>query len=303
VYYLRRPSSAALFLVGVATGFSVLTKWLPGLLVIAVLLLLLLYKESWKKAVLHCCIVFAIAVIVFIPWQVFIYSAFPKEAAWESYFNYKHLFEPLDGHDGTVLYQLAMMPRIFGELIYVPLLVFFYALYKKELSADKFVLVFWFALPYLFFSLVATKMPGYVMISAPPIFIMLSWAFWAINERMKNPKYRIATMFLLALLILLPIRYSIERVKPFENKDRNPGWTKELRKLEDNVGASKAAVFNVEHYIEAMFYAKVSAYPFIPDQKQIDQAVGRGFKVFIYEDSRIPPEIRRQQNVFILSHD
>jgi 4-amino-4-deoxy-L-arabinose transferase len=146
-------------------------------------------------------------------------------------------------------------------------------------------------------------MPGYVMMSAPAIFIILSWAFWTISERMKNPKYRIATIFLLALLVVLPIRYSIERVKPFENKDRNPGWTRELRKLEGKVSASKAAVFNVEHYIEAMFYAKVSAYPFIPDQRQIDQAAGRGFKVFIYDDSRIPAEIRTQQNVHILSHD
>jgi len=57
VYYLHRPSSAALFLVGVATGFSVLTKWLPGLIVIAVLFLLLLHKESWKKATIHCLVV------------------------------------------------------------------------------------------------------------------------------------------------------------------------------------------------------------------------------------------------------
>jgi hypothetical protein len=92
-------------------------------------------------------------------------------------------------------------------------------------------------------------------------------------------------------------------VKPFENKDRNPGWTKELRKLGDKIGTSKAAVFNIEHYVEAMFYAKVTAYPFIPNQKQIDQAIGRGFKVFIYDDSRIPPEIRRAQNVFVLSHN
>jgi len=132
---------------------------------------------------------------------------------------------------------------------------------------------------------------------------VLSWAFWAINGKMKNSKYRVAAIFLLALLVVLPIRYSIERVKPFEQKDRNPGWTKELRMLENKIGGSKAAVFNVEHYIEAMFYAKVSAYPFIPDQRQIDQAVGRGFKVFIYDDSRIPPEIRRQQNVFVLARD
>jgi len=196
-----------------------------------------------------------------------------------------------------------MMPRIFGELIYLPLLMFFYSLYKKKITSDKFVLVFWFTIPYIFFSFVATKMPGYVMLSAPAIFIILSWATWEIREKMNDQKYRIALISLLLLLIALPIRYSIERVKPFENKDRDPAWTKELRRLEGKVGDSKAAVFNIEHYIEAMFYAKVSAYPFIPDQRQIDQAVGRGFKVYIYDDGNIPLEIRNQQNVFVLSHD
>lgn len=301
IYYLHRPSFTNILLVGAATGFSVLTKWLPGLLVVAIFFLLLLQKESWKKAGYKSLGVAAVAFIVFIPWQVYIYSVFPNEAAWESYFNYRHLFEPLDGHDGTVFYQLAMMPRIFGELIYAPLLLFFYAQYKRTIAPDTIVLVAWLALPYLFFSFVATKMPGYVMISAPAIFSILSWAFWEINDTMKSPKYRVATIVMLVLLVALPIRYAIERVKPFQAADRNPAWTKELRTLETKVVSSKAAVFNVEHYIEAMFYTNASAYPFIPDQKQIEQALAKGFTVYIYDDARIPFEIRSERNVFILS--
>jgi 4-amino-4-deoxy-L-arabinose transferase-like glycosyltransferase len=301
VYYLHHPSPLNFFLIGIATGFAVLTKWLPGFIVLAFFFTLLLSKETWKKAVLHCVIVFIIACVIFLPWQIYIYSAFPREAAWENHFNYLHIFEPLDGHTGTIFYQLVEMPRIFGELIYVPLIMFIYSLYKKKPASENFALVVWVALPYLFFSFIATKMPGYVMISAPAIFMMLAWAFYDIKDGIEKFRYKKLVIGFLALLVLLPIRYSFERVKPFSNVDRNPQWAQELRELESKVGKSKAAVFNVGHYIEAMFYANVSAYPFIPTQKQINQAESKGFKIFIYNDPRIPAEIRRDTAVTILN--
>ncbi|MDE3059143.1 MAG: glycosyltransferase family 39 protein [Bacteroidota bacterium] len=301
VYYMHRPSFRTLAFIGISTGFAVLTKWLPGFIVLAFFFVILLSKEDWKKAALHCIVAFAVAVVVFIPWQIYIYSAFPREAVWENHFNSLHIFEPLDRHTGTVFYQVAMMPRIFGELIYLPLLMLFYAYYKKRLAPDSLAIILWFVLPYLFFSFVATKMPGYVMISAPAIFIILAWAFYDIKNSIEKFRYKKLMIGFLALLVLFPVRYSFERVKPFSNVDRNPQWAQELRKLDSKVGRSKAAVFNVEHYIEAMFYANVSAYPFIPTREQIRQAKSRGFKVFIYNDVRIPAEFRTDTTVTILN--
>ncbi len=301
VYYLHHTSPLNLFLIGIATGFAVLTKWLPGFIVLAVFFVLLRSKETWKNVALHCITVFAVAFIVFIPWQIYIYSAFPQEAAWESHFNYLHICEPLDGHTGTIFYQFVMMPRIFGELIYVPLIMFFYSLYKKKLASENFALVVWVALPYLFFSFIATKMPGYVMISAPAIFMMLAWAFYNIKGKITIFRYKKLMIGFLALLVLLPIRYSFERVKPFSSVNRNPRWAQKLRDLNGKVDGAKSAVFNVDHYIEAMFYANVSAYPFIPTREQINQAKSRGFKIFIYNDSRIPTEILKDSSVTILN--
>jgi hypothetical protein len=76
----------------------------------------------------------------------------------------------------------------------------------------------------------------------------------------------------------------------------------ELRLLDTKVGGVRSAVFNVEHNIQAMFYAKVTAYPFIPNQAQIDQAVHKGFRVFIYDAPSIPPGIRANTNVVILQN-
>ena len=302
VMYKQRQSLPTLFLVGVSTGCAVLSKWLPGLLVVAVLFVILLETESWKKSLLRAAIALVVAVGVFLPLQIYIYSAFPREAAWESYFNYRHMFEPLDGHDGTIFYQLAMMPRIFGELVYLPVGYFFYTLYKKRMRKGMYALALWFIVPYLFFSFVATKMPGYVMMSAPPILMMIAWTFWDAADRLGKLKYRKTAIVALALLIILPVRYTIERVKPFSAEERNPAWAKELRGLQGCIGWSKAAVFNVEHNIEAMFYARVSAYPFVPDQHQIDEAMRRGFRIFVYDDSQLHPELRHNPNVTILPH-
>lgn len=303
VYSMNHPSFLSLLLIGIATGCAILTKSLPGMVVLAVYGVLLLQREFWKKALYQCGIVFFIACIVFIPWQIYIYFTFPQEAAWENYFNtYKHIVEPLEGHDGTVLYQLLMIPRIFGELVFIPILLFFYMFYKKKLNSNVLALIMWFILPYLFFSFVATKMPGYVMISAPAIFIILSKMIMDLNEKTIGSSYRKLIIVLLALLILLPIRYSLERVRPFREIDRNPVWVQELRMLGNKTGNVKAAVFNVEHSIEAMFYANVSAYPFIPNQAQVDEAMRRGFRVFIYDSPSIPFEIKTNVNVVILHH-
>jgi hypothetical protein len=73
-----------------------------------------------------------------------------------------------------------------------------------------------------------------------------------------------------------------------------------LRMLQEKVGVSKAAVFNVEHNIEAMFYARVSAYPFIPTHAQMEEAQSKGFKVFVYDSPEVPPDIRNDAQVVML---
>jgi 4-amino-4-deoxy-L-arabinose transferase len=303
VYYARHPSSIAIVSIGIVTGCAILTKWLPGLIVVAVFFTLLIQKETWKKAFLHCGTVFGVAFIIFIPWQIYIYSTFPKEAIWENYFNSsRHIFEALEGHEGTIWFHLLKIPKIYGELVYIPLFLFLYAIFKNKISRESFALVVWFVLPYLFFSFVATKMQGYVLMSAPAIFIMLSYSFIYLKEIMVGSKYRKAIVLLLILLVILPVRYSLERIRPFSDINRNPPWAQELRTLETRVGGGKSVIFNIKDYIEAMFYTKITAYPFIPNQEQIDQAISKGFKIYIYDSPDISSAIRSNTHITILEH-
>ena len=75
-------------------------------------------------------------------------------------------------------------------------------------------------------------------------------------------------MLVMVLLLVLPVRYSIERLKPFIKTERNPQWTRELREL-GREGYEKGVLFNYSNYIEAMFYTGLTVYDRIPDQSLI----------------------------------
>jgi hypothetical protein len=300
-YSSKAKSAAAVLGAGVAMGCAVLTKWLPGLVIVAVYFALAAQQETYKRALLKSLLMVLVAFVVFMPWQWYIYSTFPREAAWEASFNGpRHLLEPLEGHGGTVFFQLLAMPRIFGELIYIPVLWFFVAFAKKRLPRQTLGLVVWLALPYIFFSFVATKMPGYVMISAPVVFMMLAYAVLDINERARSARHRWAALVLLAALMLLPVRYTVERIRPIRDEPRNPAWARELRELSSRIAPGKSVVFNTEHPIEAMFYTHVTAYAGIPTPREIDLCRARGFQVYVLDAATVPDAIRRAPNVTIL---
>ena len=304
IYAVRRRTAPALLLVGIATGCAVLTKWLPGLLVIAVLFVLLLSVESWSAALRHSAIALGIAALVFIPWQIYTFAAFPKEAAWEAHFNnIRHLVEPLEGHGGSALYYVERLPRIFGEAMVIPLLWFGWRLYREGVSWKRAALVTWVALPYGFFSLAATKMPGYVMIAAPALFILVAEGFWQIEERRRRLRLNPILLAIQVLLLVLPIRYCYERVRPFRGFGRQVAWAEELKGLKGRVGEGKVAVFNVEHNIEAMFYSRIAAYPFVPDRTQVDRSIAQGFRVFIFDDPALTSDVRTNPGVVLLRHE
>src|SRR5690606_36307380 len=105
---------------------------------------------------------------------------------------------------------------------------------------------------FLFFSCAATKMEGYTIFTAPALFIITA-LFWDYLKKYRSRcRYRWMVNLILILLLALPVRYSLERIKPFEKSEREPQWAQELKAL--NIDNPKVVLFNVEHAIEAMFY-------------------------------------------------
>lgn len=140
------------------------------------------------------------------------------------------------------------------------------------------------------------------MMSAPAIFIIVAWTFWQVKDNLKNSSFRILKIIFLILLIILPIRTSIERIRPFTKSDRSEPWAVRLRELNSQIPQSNAVVFNIEHNIEAMFYCNFTAYPFIPSNDQIRQSIQKGYSVYIMDSPSIPPDIRNNKKITFLKN-
>jgi len=145
-------------------------------------------------------------------------------------------------------------------------------------------------------------MYGYVMMSAPAIFIIVSWAFWTVKDNLKNSSYKILKIIFLIFLILLPIRTLIIRNKIFDQSDRTQVWAARLRELNSQIPQSNAVVFNVEHNIEAMFYCNFTAYQFIPSNEQIQNVLSKGYSVYIFDGPSITSDIHNNKNIIILKN-
>lgn len=115
-------------LAGPATGAAILCKWLPALIVMPIWVLLVMEKrrvqlEIYLLQLLLFCLCCA---LVFLPWQLYIFNAFPQEAYWESAYKFKACNRGL-GRPCTAILLFLFSGKIriqYGELIYLPLLYF-----------------------------------------------------------------------------------------------------------------------------------------------------------------------------------
>lgn len=286
IYFLQKPKWIFSLLIGSCMGCAILSKWLPALIILPIWLSLCLDKKiAWSKLPLHFFLILLAAIIVALPWQWYILHTFPVEAKWSFGFNVKHIFEDLDGNGKPWYYHLNKMRRLYGELIYLPIIWFIYEGTKRSLRGEwnYFALIIWIGLPYLFFSCVRTKMQGYTLFTAPAFFMIIAFSvdlLWQSKYKRKWHLY-LSRLFIF-LLLIFPIGYSIERTKLFAQTERLPIWTKELKALEfDN--NEKVVLFNVEHPIEAMFYKDLTAYQEQPSPFVLDSLIIAGYSVYICE--------------------
>ncbi len=285
-------------LCGICIGLAILSKWLPALIVLPIWGAFLLHSKqfSWKEILLHGFILCATIIAVALPWQLYIFSQFPIEAAWESSFNQQHMFEALDGQAQPWHYHFTMMRINNGELIYLPFLWFIYKTIKKRSNWKYWALLIWILIPYLFFSFVQTKMQAYTLFAVPALFVVLALFIHYLMAYRTKFRYKWIPILTIFLLFALPIRFAIERLKPFQTVDL-PNWQVDINRLTKKIGnAEKVVVFNVNRPIELMFHANCTAYNTPPSEATIHDLNKRGYTIYINQKSA--SEKRGVQNIY-----
>jgi 4-amino-4-deoxy-L-arabinose transferase-like glycosyltransferase len=276
-------------LIGMATGIAAMCKWFPALIVFPVWIagLLMARQEArrWAPAIL---LALGGCLVVVGPYLIYVNAAFPQEASW-IFRKYLLAFTTsVDEHTAPAYYYVEKIGIVFGELVYVALLFGLFEIGARRADWKIGIVSVWWALPLLLFSFAATKRFTYLLIAAPAIFIVLSYYWRRLYGQRERLGHRWAVNALLVLLVAFPVRYSIDRITPFENRLRTPRWSPEVKRLKDRLGPQqRVVVFNVEHNIEAMFYSGVTIYDFMPDQATIDRVTRDGYHVVINDDGRL----------------
>lgn len=286
----RRPRWILPTAVGALTGFAFLTKSFVALLIPAIWIAAFAQAGAFAEAGHRHSLVPRLAVILFIalavalPWELHVRTAFPHESAWEQAYNWRHFTETLEGHRHPPLYYFQRMARAFGELAYIPLVWFFVRVIRGRLPQGWPILV-WFALPYAVFSFAATKMPGYVAVAAPAVFLMIGCFIASILDFLprlaSRPALRASAVGLIMLLLALPLRTGLERMKLLKGYERNPVWAQQLRDLRPRLEGHRYVLFGVKHPIEAMFYTGATAYSHVPSEEEIRLVRERGWEPLI----------------------
>ncbi len=300
IRFAQKQKTVYNIMAGVSIGAAVLSKWLPALIVLPIWLLIVAHSGNMnpKKIFFHFLLLMATSALVFLPWQLYIFNAFPLEANWEASFNFKHLTEVLEEQSGSVFYFIDKIRINYGELIYLPVLWFSWQTFKHLKNKKRLAIFIWFFIPFLFFSFAKTKMQAYLLFTSPALFMMTAEFWHMLNECRVNHKLKWLFNVVLLLLIALPIRYSIERMKPFIKSDRNPQWVVNLREFNDRE-IGKGVLLNYDKPIEVMFYTNLTAYAYIPDKEVVTDLIFQGYTVIINDTGNIPPEIRTINGVMI----
>jgi len=283
-----RPRSGVGYVlsVGVLGGLAALAKS-P----VAALLFLVaapVVAARGRRGVLSLGAAAVISVLVYLPWQLYVARAFPLEAAWENAYTVLHLTEVLEGHSGGWAFHLVRIPRFFGEAS--PVVLILWLVWRWRPDRPAAALVIWLAVPYLFFSFAATKMPAYPMVAAPAFCLILADVVAMARERLRattDRRIRWALIGLVVVTLGLPVRYGLERVKPFRAAARKGAFVERHRALAPQLDDG-SVVFNEPHPIELMFRTGATAYAETPDRDVIDDLLVSGRTVVVIEDGDLP---------------
>ncbi len=287
-------------LTGVCMGLAFLCKWQPSLLILPIWMV----AQSDIRTVFRNILPLIIAAfLVAAPWQYYIFQNFPTETKW----IYSAMIEPISqaiqGHSGAWWFYIEQVRITFGEIIYIPILWLTIVFFQKIKNEHIRILTVWLFFPFIIYSMMATKRQSYLLDFAPAFFILTALFvqfLYDIKEK-KSISPFILQMFIV-LLFALPIRYTFERVKPFEKKTDEIGKTRVLKKWQKQwVNAEKTVVFNTISPIEAMFYNPIAAaYIFIPTTEQVNELTAKGYKIAIVRTQNIPIELLNRKDILFL---
>ncbi|WP_157446898.1 ArnT family glycosyltransferase [Cytophaga aurantiaca] len=321
--YQKSKNMRWLICIAIFSGCAVLVKWLMGLLIYVVWAIVIFFskEQRWKiNSYIPLIIAFSISACIFLPWQIYIFLSFPKEAQYELLYNGKHFFEALEGHtESTFFYFTEGFEKIYGAGFITPffyLAGFILLIVQVKEKRYKIALSTVVIIVYIFYSIAKTKMIAFPVIVSPIIFLGLGALIIAgidwIETKISDKKivYSIQCILILttAFFVLdfskIEKNHTIKYPKDNHQRDLSLKEMKFIQFIKKNIAEKNTVIFNTSirpfGYVHVMFYTDFIAYSFVPSKEQIEKVKSKGYKIAVLDRNDLPPYILEDKTIKIV---
>lgn len=161
------------YLLGTVVGLGMLSKSFPAALPILVLFLVRPRSSAWLKATFAC-------LMVCFPWQLYTHIRWPEESSREFQYALAHLWKVIEEKDKPFTYYLFALPYNTSlSFIFLAAASLCWLVKRRSfgMQAEHRVLLLFFFIPLITFSLAQTKMENFLVTMAPPVFVAGALAF------------------------------------------------------------------------------------------------------------------------------
>ncbi len=259
----------------IALAFN--TKLFTSLFIFYVLLFidLVVSKLSVGNSIKNLGVTLAVFLAITLP-STYLTQLYSSGAFLGSFYELLNHATKVYDQGGAWYFYLDKIRINYGEGIYIYLIAALVYFFYNRKDTRFLLILSWIVIPILIFSLSETKMPGYILISSPAILILYGFiASWLRD----NYKDRFFNWFIIITIFVLPLRYTLERVKPFTNytkmyKDHRI-YLEGLKKLDE-----KSIVVNDQRSIETMYFSNATSYNYYASSKEVDSLKKQGFSVY-----------------------
>jgi len=280
--FFTRSSGWALA-TGVLAGVAFLTKSWPALVIVPVTVMMisankvLLVRSGWKLLL----IMSAGALFTALPWVLYAHHRFSAESAITDAAIWTRFSVGLDTHSRPWHYYLLQLPMMHGAGVVV-VLPWALRIWWKERSRTLATLLTWILVPLVVFSFAETKMPAYTAIAAPAWCLLIGMCmirFWYTSTVRTWERW--ASRIVAGLLFALPVQFSLNRLKPWEQPDPKYIIADHWMNAPPNT-----VVVDCPYPIELMFHTRIAAaYVYPLDTLAVRRLRYDGYSVVRFPDA------------------
>jgi len=288
IRYTKKPRK--LIIPGVFTGCSFLCKWIqPFSIVVVFPLMMWLISGRQFSTMLKGMLYFVAGfLLITMPYQLYALVNYPEVYL----IMWNEILEPVHAsvhNRGFPWYHYIDDIRIqYGELIYLPLI---WILFNSR-KGNNSILALWIYIPLILLSIAVTKRMTHFLPIAPAIFILSAVFFYQIYDQIRlegRKSTRVIKVLLCALIVLLPIRYTLERFSYGAHEQLEHSGLGRMETFNDSfehVNSFNTVIFGEPHYLESMFFTGATVYPFVPDNDVMDSLRNVGYRVVKLDSDR-----------------